>query len=59
MDRVLKKDEIISITNSRKIVDLRNRVIHGYDSVSDEIIWGIVIKHLPILQLEIEKLLNE
>ncbi len=49
----------ISISNSRKIVDLRNRVIHGYDNVSDEIIWGVVIKHLPILQLEIEKLLNE
>ncbi len=59
MDRVLKKDSSILITNSRKIVDLRNRVIHGYDNVSDEVIWGVVFKFLPILQLEIEKLLNE
>lgn len=59
MNRILKKDETIVITNSRKIVDVRNIIIHGYDSVSDDIIWGIVIKHLPLLQLEIEKLLNE
>jgi uncharacterized protein with HEPN domain len=59
MNRILKKDTKISISNSRKLVDVRNRIIHGYDSVSDEIIWGIVIKYLPILQTEIETLLNE
>ncbi len=59
MNRILKKDEKINITNSRKLVDVRNRIIHGYDSVSDDIIWGIVIKHIPILQAEVEKLLNE
>jgi uncharacterized protein with HEPN domain len=59
MNRILKKDDTIIITNSRKIVDVRNIIIHGYDTVSDDIIWGIVIKHLPLLQLEIEKLLNE
>lgn len=45
--------------NSRKIVDTRNRIIHGYDSVSDDIIWSIVINHLRILKIEIEKLLGE
>lgn len=59
MNRILKKDTKISISNSRKLVDVRNRIIHGYDSVSDEIIWGIVIKYLPTLQTEIETLLNE
>ena len=59
MNRILKADDTITISNSRKLVDVRNRIIHGYDSVSDDIIWGIVIKHLPILQTEIEKLLNE
>ena len=59
MNRILKADEKITISNSRKLVDVRNRIIHGYDSVSDDIIWGIVIKHLPILQKEIEILLNE
>ncbi len=59
MNRVLKTDDSILISNSRKIVDLRNRIIHGYDSVSDEIVWAVVIKHLPTLQTEIELLLTQ
>ena len=59
MSRILTRDDSIQLSNSRKIVDTRNRIIHGYDSVSDDIIWSIVIKHLPILKLEIEELLSE
>ncbi|RYE28742.1 MAG: DUF86 domain-containing protein [Sphingobacteriaceae bacterium] len=59
MNRILKLDETIAITSSRKLVDVRNRIIHGYDSVSDEVIWGIVIKHLPVLQEEVSNLLGE
>ncbi len=59
MSRILKEEETIEISNSRKIVDVRNRIIHGYDSVSDDIIWGIVIKYIPILKNEIEKFLDE
>ncbi len=59
MSRVLKENPEIEITNSRKIVDTRNRFIHGYDTVSDEIIWGIVNKYLPILKEEVKKLLED
>jgi uncharacterized protein with HEPN domain len=59
MSRILKENNNIEISNSRKIVDVRNRIIHGYDSVSDDVIWGIVIKNLPVLQKEVEILLNE
>ena len=59
LSRILKSDETILITNSRKIVDTRNRIIHGYDSVSDDVIWGIVIRHLPTLKTEVETLLVE
>ena len=59
MSRILKNDNKIEISNSRKIVDVRNRIIHGYDSVSDDVVWGIVVKNLPVLQKEVEKLLNE
>lgn len=59
MSRILKQANDIRITDSRKIVDVRNRIIHGYDSVSDRVIWGIVIKQLPILKSEIEKLLSK
>ena len=59
MSRILKVDNTISISNSRLIIDLRNRIIHGYDSVSDEIVWSVVVKYLPILQTEIELLLTQ
>jgi uncharacterized protein with HEPN domain len=59
LSRILTRDETIVITNSRKIVDTRNRIIHGYDSVSDDIIWGIIINHLPILKTEVQGLLGE
>ena len=59
MNRILQKGNSVELSNSRKIVDTRNRIIHGYDSVSDDIIWAIVISHLPVLKSEVEKLLNE
>lgn len=59
MSRILKLDTKIEISNSRKIVDVRNRIIHGYDSVSDDVIWGILIKNLPVLQKEVQILLEE
>lgn len=59
MNRMLQRDETIQLSNSRKIVDTRNRIIHVYDAVSDDIIWGIVINHLPVLKTEAEQLLKE
>ena len=58
VNKLSKVDPSILISNSRRIVDTRNYVIHGYDSVSNEIIWGIVIKHLPKLRNEVEDLLK-
>jgi uncharacterized protein with HEPN domain len=59
LNRVLNKKPEINITNSRKIVDTRNRIIHVYDTVSDEIIWSILIKYLPQLREEVQILLGE
>jgi uncharacterized protein with HEPN domain len=57
MTRILKVNPTIAISDTRKIVDTRNRIIHGYDSVSPEILWGIVVKNLPVLRTEIASLL--
>ncbi len=59
MYRILQEEASIQITDARKIVDTRNRIIHGYDKVSDEIIWGIVNRNLPILKVEIEALVAQ
>ena len=58
-NRILQKDNALILSNSRKIVDTRNRIIHGYDTVSDQVIWGIVIQYLPILKIEIQQILGE
>lgn len=57
-NRVLKSMPDIDITAARRIVDTRNYVIHGYDSVTDDIMWGIVIRHLPVLKDEVTRLLE-
>jgi uncharacterized protein with HEPN domain len=59
MNRILQSDDTILLSNARQMVDMRNRIIHGYDTVSDEIIWSTVFQHLPQLKSEIESLLNE
>ena len=51
ISRIKKINPEIIITSSRKIIDLRNKVIHAYDAVDDTIIWGIIIKHLPVLKM--------
>ena len=59
MNRILKADDTILITNARKIVDTRNYVIHGYDTLAVDILWSIVINHLPVLKNEVEELLRK
>ncbi len=59
MNRILKIDNKISISSSRKIVDLRNYLSHGYDSVDYNTLWGIISKHLPKLEIEIIDLLKD
>jgi len=59
MNRILKTDSTISITNARKIVDTRNYVVHGYDTLTVDILWSIVVNHLPLLKQEVEMLLQD
>jgi len=59
INRALKQDPGLHIESARRIVDTRNWVIHGYDKVDDVIIWGIVVNHLPKLQQEIQKYLQD
>ncbi len=59
MNQVLKINPDIPITAARKVVDTRNFVIHAYDSLKPDILWGIVVNHMPLLKQEVEALLSE
>ena len=58
INRILKLDQHFPISNARKIVDTRNRIIHGYDNISDEVIWAIIVKELPQLEKEVLEFLK-
>ena len=58
LNRILKVSPDIAISDSRKIVDTRNRIIHGYDSITPDILWLIIKRSLPILQNEVSELLK-
>lgn len=59
VNRILKEDQDFQINNALQIVGTRNRIIHGYDRVSDDMIWSIVVNHLPKLKTEVEGLLDQ
>jgi uncharacterized protein with HEPN domain len=47
------------ISDARRIVAFRNRLIHGYASVLDQLVWGIAEKNLPVLRRELAELIRE
>lgn len=58
VNKILFVEPDIEISNSRRIVDVRNKIIHGYDEIENTQIWGIIINHLPTLKKEVEMLLD-
>ena len=58
LNRILKVSPDIAISDSRKIVDTRNRIIHGYDSITPDILWLIIKRSLPMLRNEVAELLK-
>ena len=58
INKILKLHPDIAITSARKIVDLRNFIVHSYDSIQPVMIWGIMVRHLPLLKQEISNLLK-
>jgi len=48
----------IKITDARRMVDTRNKIIHSYDEIQPIQIWNIIINHLPLLKNEVQLLLE-
>jgi len=41
----------------RQIISMRNRLVHGYDSVHHDILWDTVQKHIPELIEELMRII--
>ena len=59
INRIRKKDPAFDIPNAKEIINTRNRIIHGYDSVEAEFLWGLVIRHIPELKKDVMRILAE
>jgi uncharacterized protein with HEPN domain len=55
LNRLTRIDAVTAarVSDLRVIVDFRNRIIHGYDTVDDKVVWGAVEQYLPRLVDEI------
>ena len=47
------------ISDPSRIISFRNRLIHGYATISDDVVWGILETRLPILAREVRELLDK
>ena len=61
LDQALHLDSSLEarISNTSRIIAFRNRLIHAYASIADDVVWGVLETNLPALQAEINSLLNE
>lgn len=58
MTKILQIEPDIAITNAKNIKGTRNYIVHAYDTLQPYTIWAIVIKHLPLLKVEVSTLLQ-
>jgi uncharacterized protein with HEPN domain len=61
LNQVLRLDAGLAtrISNTNRIIAFRNRLIHAYASIADDVVWGVLETNLPTLQRGVEALLRE
>jgi uncharacterized protein with HEPN domain len=60
LNRLMKLDPeaACSITAVRQIIAFRNILVHGYDIVRNEVVWGILENDLAALTCDVDALLG-
>ncbi|MDQ2752459.1 MAG: DUF86 domain-containing protein [Bacteroidota bacterium] len=58
-NKLIKLQPDFPLSSARKIINLRNRVIHAYDDVNLIIVWKVIITDIPVLFKEVEELLSK
>jgi uncharacterized protein with HEPN domain len=59
LKNIMNTEPEINISSKHQIIGMRNRVIHNYDKIDDEIMWGTIVKYLPILKNEVKILIEK
>jgi len=55
----LEPDIAKQVSDASRIIAFRNRLIHAYAAISNEVVWGIVEAYLPRLRQEVRELLQK
>ncbi len=48
-----------ALPDAKRIVAFRNRLAHGYDTVDDAVVWGVIQDYLPKCIQELDALLEQ
>lgn len=61
INRIYKEepDTLSQVRDYRGIISFRNILIHGYDTIDDLIVWGVVDEYLDNLIKDVEKLITK
>jgi uncharacterized protein with HEPN domain len=61
LNRLMKIEPTVAstITDARQIIAFRNILVHGYDVVRHEVVWGILENDLSILTRDVDTLLQQ
>jgi len=59
LSKAIKLNSTINVSHDKKIIALRQIIVHNYDLIDDNTIWAIVKVYLPILKIEIEELIEK
>lgn len=59
INRILKIQRDSPLPNAKAIIDTCNRIIHGYDSVRPDFLWSLVLRHIPELKKDVERIISE
>jgi uncharacterized protein with HEPN domain len=47
-----------TITETRRIINFRNVMVHGYAKIVPDTVWGVVESGLPVLHEEVRQLMS-
>ena len=61
LSRLVRLDPEVTahIPEHRRIIAFRNILIHGYATVDDQIVWGVIENYLPSLYVSVTAFLND
>lgn len=61
LNRIRRIDplQLESVSDVEQIIGFRNVIIHGYDSISDKIVWDTVDEAVPLLLKELNAKIKE